>query len=207
ERSARLFPFRGYSYIFNQMSGAQSQMPAFLINIHRVSDIEDALAYIERIKGMGSLLDALSAQSAERAARGIQPPQWVYGYVIADIRNLTTSDPARRAPNAVLADFAAKVAKLVIDADAAAQLVSDVQADWQLHVYPAYRRRLAELERQQAGSPSDDGVWRLPVGPAYYQALPASYTTTDMSAQQIHDLGLSEVPRIHKAMQAIMAKV
>jgi len=207
ERNARLFPFRDYSYIFNQMSGSQSQMPAFLINIHRVTSAEDALAYIERIKGMGPLLDALSAQSAERAARGIQPPQWVYGYVIADIRNLTTSDPARPAPNAVLADFSAKVSKLDIDADAKARLVSDAQAAWQDHAYPAYRRLLAEMERQQATAPSEDGVWRLPDGAAYYQALLASYTTTNMTAQQIHDLGLSEVARIHDAMQAIMAKV
>ena len=207
ERNAKLFPFRDYSYIFNQMSGSQSQMPAFLINIHRVTDTQDARAYIERIEGMEPVLDALSAQSAERAARGIQPPKWVYAYVIADIGNLTTSDPARPAPNAVLADFAAKVAKLDIDADAKARLLGDAQAAWRDHAYPAYRRLLAEMQRQQASAPTDDGVWRLPDGAAYYQALLANYTTTDMTAQQIHDLGLSEVARIHGAMQAIMAKV
>ena len=206
ERNARLFPFRDYSYIFNQMSGSQSQMPAFLINIHRITDMEDALAYIERIRGMGPVLDELSAQSAKRALRGIQPPRWVYNYVIADIRNLTASDPARPV-NAVLADFGAKLAKLDIDAAAKARLISEAEAAWQDHADPAYRRLLAEMQRQQAAAPSEDGVWRLPGGPAYYQALLANYTTTDMTAQQIHELGLAEVSRIHDAMQTIMAKV
>jgi uncharacterized protein (DUF885 family) len=207
ERNARLFPFRDYSYIFNQMSGSQSQMPAFLINIHRVTNTGDALAYIERIKGMEPILDALSAHSAERAERGIQPPKWVYAYVIADIRNLLAGGPARPASNAILADFAAKVAKLDIDPSAKARLTGDAQAAWQDHADPAYRRLLAEMQRQEKAAPTDDGVWRLPDGAAYYQALLANYTTTDMTAQQIHDLGLSEVARIHGAMQAIMAKV
>src|SRR3546814_9270165 len=63
------------------------------------------------------------------------------------------------------------------------------------------------MKRQQPGAPTADGVWRLPDGKAYYEALLANYTTTDMTATQIHDLGLSEVARIHGEMKTIMAKV
>jgi len=200
-RAERLFPFRDHGYIFDQMNGAQSQMPAFLINIHRVANIAEAEAYISRIRGMGPILDALSAQSAERAANGFAPPKWVYPYVISDIANLTKPD------NAVIEDITAKVNKLDIDAAEKTRLVAAAKAAWAESAGPAYTRLSAEMARQQASAPTQDGVWRMPGGQAYYEALLANYTTTDMTAAQIHDLGLSEVARIHGEMKKIMVQV
>ncbi|SEH19753.1 Uncharacterized conserved protein, DUF885 familyt [Sphingopyxis sp. YR583] len=200
-RADRLFPFRDHGYIFDQMNGAQSQMPAFLINIHRVADVAEAEAYIERIRGLGPILDALSAQSAERATKGIQPPKWVYAYLISDIGNLQKPD------NAVVEDITAKVGKLNIDAAEKARLIASAKTAWAESAGPAYTRLSAEMKRQQASAPTQDGVWRLPDGKAYYEALLSNYTTTDMTASQIHDLGLAEVARIHGEMQAIMKKV
>ncbi|WP_419722562.1 DUF885 domain-containing protein [Sphingopyxis witflariensis] len=201
ERAERLFPFRSHGYLFDQMNGAQSQLPAFLINIHRVSNVAEVEAYIERIRGIGPLLDTLTAQSAERAAAGIQPPKWVYAYVISDIENI------RKPGNAVIEDFTAKVDKLDIAATEKARLGGSASAAWAGSAGPAYDRLLDEMKRQQASAPTQDGIWRLPDGNAYYEALLANYTTTDMTAAQIHDLGLSEVARIHGEMKAIMAKV
>ncbi len=201
ERADRLFAYRDHGYIFDQMNGAQSQLPAFLINIHRVANVGEAEAYIERIRGLGPLLDTLSAQSAERAAKGYAPPKWVYAYVISDIRNLLKPD------NAVIEDIGAKVGKLDIDAAEKARLVDAANAAWNESAGPAYARLLAEMQHQQKIAPTDDGIWRMPDGKAYYQALLASYTTTDMTAAQIHDLGLAEVARIHGEMEAIKAKV
>ena len=200
-RAERLFPFRDHGYIFDQMNGAQSQMPAFLINIHRVANVAEAEAYIERMRGLGPVLDALSAQSAERASAGIQPPKWVYPYLISDIGNLQGPD------NAVVEDIVAKVGKLDVDAAEKARLIAAAKAAWAESAGPAYGRLLAEMKRQQASAPTQDGIWRLPDGKAYYEALLANYTTTDMTAAQIHDLGLAEVARIHGEMKAIMAKV
>lgn len=200
-RAERLFPFRDHGYIFDQMNGAQSQMPAFLINIHRIANVREAEAYIERIQGLGPILDALSAQSAERAAKGIQPPKWVYAYLISDIENL------RKPDNAVIEDFTAKISKLDISATEKAGLMASAVVAWGNGAAPAYGRLLAEMKRQQASAPTQDGVWRLPDGKAYYEALLANYTTTDMTAAQIHDLGLAEVARIHGEMKTIMAKV
>jgi len=200
-RAERLFPFRNHGYVFDQMNGAQSQMPAFLINIHRVADVAEAEAYVERIRGLGPTLDALSAQSATRAANGIQPPKWVYAYLISDIGNL------RGADNAVVEDITAKVGKLAIDDAEKARLIASAKAAWAESAGPAYGRLLTEMKRQQVGAPTQDGVWRLPDGKAYYEALLANYTTTDMTAAQIHDLGLAEVARIHGEMKTIMAKV
>lgn len=200
-RAERLFPFRDRGYVFDQMNGPQSQLPAFLINIHRVANTAEAEAYIERIRALGPVLDALTGQSATRAANGVQPPKWVYAYLISDIGNLQGPN------NAVVEDLAAKVAKLDIDAAEKARLTAAAKAAWAGSAGPAYGRLLAEMKRQQASAPTQDGVWRLPDGKAYYEALLANYTTTDMTATQIHDLGLSEVARIHGEMKTIMAKV
>ncbi len=203
ERSAARFPYRHYGYIFDQMNGAQSQGPAFLINIHRVSSANDARAYVSRIEGVAGVLDSLTAQSKERAAKGVMPPKWVYPYVISDIENLLGAG----LENAVLKDFAGKVDALELPENERARLVSSAQLAWEQSAAPAYRRLLAEMQRQQAIAGTDDGVWRFPEGAAYYRALLANYTTTDLTADEIHDIGLREVARIHGEMRAIMAQV
>lgn len=205
KRRASLHPYRDYGYLFDQMNGAQSQLPAFLINIHRVSNKDEALAYVSRIEGLGPALDTLTAESRTRAEKGVMPPQWVYAYVISDIENLL--GPVDKNP--ILEDFGKKIASpqaKIAQIDQVMLLSSAVGA-WATSAYPAYQRLLAEMQRQQTIAPSDDGVWRFPEGDAYYKALLASYTTTDLSADQIHDLGLREVDRIHGEMRAIMAQV
>ncbi|WP_228241926.1 DUF885 family protein [Porphyrobacter sp. GA68] len=203
QRSASLFPFREYGYIFDQMNGAQSQLPAFLINIHSVADVKQARDYISRIEGLGPGLDTLTAESRQRAAAGVMPPRWVYPYVISDVQNLLNAG----AGNAVLEDFSGKVDALAIPAADKEQLKAAALAAWNSSAAPAYQRLLAEMERQQVQAPTDDGVWRFRRGAEYYSALLASYTTTDLTAEQIHDIGLHEVARIHEEMRAIMRQV
>lgn len=203
QRRASLRPYRDYGYIFDQMNGAQSDLPAFLINIHRVSSETDALAYVERLAGLGPLIDALTAQSRERADKGVMPPRWVYAYVISDIQNLLDAGDG----NAVLADLAAKVEKLAIDEDRKAGITGGARDVWWDSVAPAYQRLLAEMERQQAIAPIEDGIWRFKDGDKYYAALLQNYTTTDLTAEEIHALGLRETARIHDQMRAIMKQV
>ena len=100
----------------------------------------------------------------------------VYAYLISDIGNLQKPD------NAVVEDITAKIGKLTIDAAEKARLIGAAKAAWNESAGPAYGRLLAEMKRQQASAPTQDGVWRLPDGKAYYEALLANYTTTDMTA-------------------------
>jgi uncharacterized protein (DUF885 family) len=207
-RSAALFPFRNHEYIFDQMNGAHSQLPAFLINIHRVANEAEAEAYISRLRGLGPQIDALSAESARRFADGIQPPKWVFAYVISDIDNLSKSGrDMQLSGQTLLDDFRSKIAKLEVTPERRQALNMAAVAAWSESAGPAYRRLRSEMERQQALAPTDDGVWRMPDGAAYYRALLSQYTTTDMTATQIHDLGLAEVKRIHGEMRKIMARV
>lgn len=203
QRRASLHPFRDYGYIFDQMNGAQSRMPAFLISTRRVANEAEALAYVERIAGMGPQLDALTAKARERADKGVMPPKWVYPYVISDISNLLEAGNR----NAVLADLATKLERLDLDDATKAGINAGARDAWNNSVVPAYQRLSAEMERQQAIAPTDDGVWRFENGDKYYAALLSSYTTTDLSAEQIHEIGLRETARIHDEMREIMAKV
>ena len=207
-RSADSYRYRDYGYVFDQMNGAQSQLPAFLINIHRVTSTADAQAYISRLQGMGPGLRQAIAQSKARADKGIMPPKWVYPYVINDAKNVVAGFPFTKtsveAP--LYADIKGKIEKLgLTDADKAALLQQATDA-LLTSVKPAYAELVAEMERQQAMAGTYDGVWRFKDGAGYYAQLLKNYTTTDLNADQIHTLGLAQVARIHGEMREIMAK-
>jgi len=210
DRSAMLFPFREYGYVFDHRRGAHTSIPAFLINIHRISEPTHAEAYISRIRGIGPQLDALIVESAQRAAAGIMPPDWVYPYVIADLEALIAAGN----DNAVLEDFEKKVMALpvakgeTLEASAmGTMLLGAAEQAWNDSALPAYKRLLTEMKRQQAFAPNKDGVWRFPDGEQYYNARLKSYTTTDLTADEIHNIGLEQVERIQDEMRGIMAKV
>lgn len=208
ERAARAHPYRKNEYIFDQMNGAQSQMPAFLINIHSVKSKADAQAYVARLQGMGPQMDALIAEARSRSEAGVMPPKWVYPFVLDDARNVIRGAPFDDgAPSTLLADLTKKVEALDLTAPEKAALIEAGRQALTTSVKPAYERLIAEMERQQAIAPTDDGIWRLKDGGAYYAQLLANYTTTDLSADQIHQIGLDNVARIHGEMRKIMDQV
>jgi len=208
ERAAKAHPFRRNDYVFDQMNGAQSQMPAFLINIHRVASKSDAEAYVARLQGIGPRLDGLIAESRTRADAGVMPPKWVYPFVIDDARNVIKGAPFDGgASSTLLADLSKKVEALDIPAADKAALIAAGSDALLTSVKPAYQRLIAEMERQQAIAPAEDGVWRFKDGAAYYAQLLASYTTTDLTPDQVHQIGLDNVARIHGQMREIMKTV
>ncbi|MBV7257538.1 DUF885 domain-containing protein [Pacificimonas sp. WHA3] len=208
ERSAAAFPFRGNEYVFDQMNGAHSDMPAFLINIHVVRDRAQADAYVERLRGLGPVIDSLIAKAETRERNGVMPPDWVFPYVKSDIANLMNGAPfSQGEPTALYADLKKKVAALGIPQAEKDALIAAGEAALIESVGPAYRRLAAMVERQAATAPDVDGVHRFADGAAYYQERLRFYTTTDMTADQVHQLGLEQVARIHAEMEAIMTQV
>ncbi len=208
ERAMAAWEFRNHRYLFDQMNGLQSGGPAFLINIHRVTDIPTAEAYVSRLEGMDTMLDQAMAEASERAAARIMPPRWVYAYVISDARNITTGAPFGEGPDSPLfADLKTKVNALEIPDSEKARLIAAGRQALLDDVGPAYRRLIALMERQQAAASTDDGIWRLPQGAEYYAERLRNYTTTDLTPDQIHELGLRETARIHGEMRAIMEQV
>ena len=212
ERANAAYRYYDYGYIFDQMNGAQSQIPAFLINIHRIDNKADARAYINRLYGLGQVITNGIEGSRSRAANGVMPPKWVFPYVITDARNVITGAPfgttADGGPDAPLfADFKAKVGKLNVSQIEKDLLIADAAQALNKSVKPAYEALIAEMTAQEKVAGTDDGVWRFKDGAAYYAERLANYTTTNMTPDQIHTLGLAQVARIHKEMQAVQKKM
>ncbi|MEY3635192.1 MAG: hypothetical protein RLZZ61_1602 [Pseudomonadota bacterium] len=207
-RSEGAYKYNDYGYVFDQMNGAQSQIPAFLINIHRIDTKSDARAYVNRLYGIGPAMAEALGQAKTRAAKGIMPPKWVYPYVINDARNVITGAPFGDGSDAPLyADFKAKVAKLNISQIEKDLLIADAAQALNSAVKPAYEALIAEMTAQEKVAGTDDGVWRFPDGAGYYAERLSNYTTTNMTPDQIHNLGLAQVARIHKEMGVVQKKM
>ena len=208
ERSEAAYKYNDYGYVFDQMNGAQSQLPAFLINIHRVDNKSDARAYVSRLYGLGPGMMEAIAQAKSRVAQGIMPPKWVFPYVINDARNVITGAPFGDGPDAPLyADFKGKVAKLKISQTEKDLLIADAAQALNASVKPAYEALIAEMTAQEKVAGTDDGVWRFKDGAGYYAERLANYTTTNMTPDEIHNLGLAQVARIHKEMRVVQKKM
>ena len=210
ERAIEGWRWRYHGYPLNQMSGLHSDVPAFLINFHRVDSVADARAYIARLRGIAPLLGQLMDKAEVRAAKGIMPPKFVYGLVLDSCREVIAGAPFDTSgkKSALLEDIEGKIAALT-DADAAtkASLLADATASLTGAVQPAYGQLIALLQAHEKRATTDDGAWKLPEGGEFYAYQLRGSTTTRLTAAEIHALGLREVARIHSGMEAIMKQV
>ncbi|MCH7422415.1 DUF885 domain-containing protein [Shewanella sp. MM_2022_3] len=202
------YQWRYHNYPVNQMHGGHSMIASFLINQHQITDVSDAKAYISRLNGVPKRLSQLQQALEIRADKGIIAPKFVFGYVISDSQNLIKGAPFDKGEDsALLADFRKKVNALSISEAEKAQLIADVEKALVSQVEPAYKTLIAYIKTLEAKADTRDGVWKLPDGEAFYNNALARTTTTHMTADEIHQLGLAEVERIHNEMRAIMKKV
>ncbi|MFQ5512474.1 MAG: DUF885 family protein [Candidatus Krumholzibacteriia bacterium] len=203
------FEYRFHNYPVNQLRGWQSVVPSFLINFHRVESIEDAAAYIERLKNVEPLFEQVLENLKVRAVKGIVPPKFVFAYVIDDARNVITGTPfgGGQEDCAILDDFKGKVARLDIPETKKQELIDQAGVALLMFVRPAYEKLIAYLLELEKTSTTRDGAWKLPGGSGFYKNRLARMTTTNLTARQIHSIGISEVSRIHEEMRSIMHKV
>jgi len=209
EREAAGWRWRDHGYTFTPRSGPHMNAPSFLINNHRVDSVEDAEAYIARLRNLGGYLDQNIANSRRSYEMGIQTPQWTYEPMIATARNVIAGAPFDDSgeDSPILADFRDKVGELDLPEEETERLVAEAEAALTEEVQPAYERVIALFEEQAETASTDDGVWKHPDGGEFYNYLLNNYTTMDLSAEEIHQLGLQEVERIHGEMRAIMDQV
>ena len=202
-------PYRGHAYVFDQHNGAQSGIPTFLANNHTVANLEDAQAYIARLESMPEKVGGLLARSAASAARGITPPRHLYALVLSNCTNLLAGAPFTETgkDSVFWSDIRGKIDKTSLDAATKERLKAQARAALLNKVKPAYEAIIAEMTKQQATARTTDGVWALPDGEAYYAERLATQTTTRLTANEIHQLGLEAVARIHGEMAGIMRKV
>jgi len=200
--------WRYHGYPVNQMFGTHSSIPSFLINQHLIADAEEAKAYIARVKAVPEVIDDLIADLNLRADKGIIAPKFVFAHSIRDSQNIIVGIGAESdEENPLVADFKAKLDKLQLDESVEQALVAELNSALLMQFAPAYSNLIATLEQLDKRAEGNFGAWKLPDGAAYYSNALKRITTTDLSADEIHELGLSEVERIHNEMRAIMQQV
>ena len=202
------YKWRFHTYPVNQMYGTHSQIPAFLINQHSISNVKEAQDYIARVHGAQKLLEQLVEQLKLREAKGIIAPKFVFPHVIRDSKNILVGAPFDNAPNStIFADFTRKINELDITDNEKNTLISDVKVALIDNLKPGYEQLITYLTTLEKKADNRDGAWKFPDGEAFYNNALKRTTTTDFTSEQIHNLGLSEVSRIQNEMRVIMKQV
>jgi len=204
--------WRDWGYQFAANSNPTTGLPVFMINNHRIDSVGDAEAYVSRLKDAERVMGEIAAELRDRASKGVISPNFVFEPSIANTRNIIAGAPFDdAADNPVWADFQKKVAALEADDATKARLLGEGRAaltgEWK-RGYEHVLAALAEVQAQAATMPDrEGGVWRLPEGEAFYNARLRLSTTTDLTADQIHQIGLAEVARLQGEMQTVMDQV
>ncbi|MCC2615161.1 DUF885 domain-containing protein [Aestuariibacter halophilus] len=201
--------YRHHTYIMHQFRAFHTLIPSFMINIHRVSDLSDAEAYVSRLEKVDALFAQVIDQLKIREELGVFPPRWSYDQMIQASHNVIKGNPFEESPedSTIWQDFNAKLDALEISNAEKQGLRSRAREALLSSVKPAYDAMIAALEHQRELTPEGDGVWRLPDGDKWYQNRLAWFTTTDLTADEVHQIGLDNVARIHEQMRAIMQQV
>ena len=207
-RAEKSAEFRRHRYIFGR-NGAHTGLVNFMINQHRVDEKSDMEAYISRVAAIGPTLDVLIDRAKLAAGDGIRMPGFAYDQTVSEVARVTTGAPfAGAGETALFADGKAKIAALQtatkITPEEATTLTEQLRVAMVDKMKPAYDRLAAWATEDKANaSPTPQGVGSLPNGEAYYNAMLNLMTTTEMTADEIHQLGLSEVARIHGEMEKV----
>ncbi|MCP5021622.1 MAG: DUF885 domain-containing protein [bacterium] len=210
ERRFEAYRWRFHNYPVNQMHGRHKAAPSLLIGAHRITNLQQAEAYLKRLEGMGAMLTQLGKDIQKRETMGILPPSFVFPKVIQDCRNVISGRPFSDMgeTSILLADFTKKLASLEsLSADRSEALLGRAEYALISSVGPGYEHLIQILEEQQSRASEDDGIWKWPDGDDFYAFALRRTTTTDLTSDEIHTMGLEEVARIHGEMRVIQERV
>ncbi len=196
--------FSQHNYPVNQLFGVQNGFPRFMNESHVVKNAGDAANFVARLSKVDVKFAGVLAGLKLREAKRIVPPQFVLEKVLTEMRAFI-GVPAKE--NTLYVEFDKKLTELSgLDSTRKAELLSDAAAVIQSKVYPAYASLIAYYELLLPQSKGNYGVWALPDGDAYYDYEIEANTTTKMSADQVHQIGLDEVARIEVEMDQILTQ-
>ena len=217
-RKAEAFFYSGLT--FDQMNGDQSQLPTFLINIHQVDNLADMEAYIARIKAVAPYMTTALNNAKRTSALGITTPGFALDGVIQQSKAIISGAPfgasedgvAPHEDSPIWADIKHEINALLdnslINAEQADQLLTNARLALLQDFQPVYESVIDWAEAEQDKVPArSTGVGSQPNGAAYYEYRLASQTTTNLSAEEIHNIGLAEVARLRDEMALIVTEV
>lgn len=192
----------GSPYVVTQLTGAYRSMPNFLNEQHPLRTVDEADGYLARIEGFVDQLDAETAIIAEDAAAGVIPPDFAIDKASLQLtrfaegpasQNILVQSLVRRLPEAQ-----------AIPGTVRASYISRAEASVRDRVIPAVQRQIAALQRVRPQAVHEAGIWRLPQGGDMYAVALRSRTTTTMSPDEIHDVGLELIAQLNSEMDVIL---
>lgn len=208
EQQRESFRWRLHGYIASVNGSPAGSIPVFLINQHRVDSVEDARAYIARLKDVKRVMAEVSVALKTRAGAGIRAPAFTFAPVEADTRKVITGQPFGAGHDSALwADIQKKVGALDAPQSDKDALLAEARAALTGPFLQGYDQFLATQAEIAKDATTSNGAWALPDGGAYYANRLKVSTTTSLTADEIHQTGLDELARIQGEMRQIMARV
>ncbi|MFT7526918.1 MAG: hypothetical protein ACI9LY_002070 [Arenicella sp.] len=205
--------FRRNHYVFTQMQGVHTFLPTLMMSFHKVDSLSDMVAFNSRLNELGRALDQLVERAKLSVEAGVRPPRFSYEIVIKQAGDVISGKPFddSQTDSSLWANAQEKVAALLkadtIDQVKADELLAQANAALVTNLQPAYQNLIAFMQSDIANSSADaKGASTLPNGAAYYAERLANQTTTNISPEEVHQLGLSEVNRLRAEMEALMVK-
>lgn len=209
EQAARAAEFRYNGLVFEQMNGAQGFLPTFLLSFHNVATVSDFDAFVSRLSEAARALDQLIERAEASAELGVITPGFALTKVVDQARNVITGAPFTDGDDsAIWAGAKSNINSLV-----EASLLEQPEADALLEragsaltqdFGPAFERVIAWAESEMDKVPEvSTGLVSQPNGAAYYEYRLANQTTTDLTADEIHEIGVADVARLRGEMEAI----
>ena len=184
-------------YTVSQLGGTYQGIPDFLDSQHRIETRDDAEAYLSRLSAFARELDNETGRLRSEYAADIVPPDFAIDKTLQQIGNLTGTPAAQ---SVLTSSLARRTAEKGVAGDWAARAERIVAGE----VYPALGRQAETIRAQRAGAVHDAGVWRLPKGEDYYAYGLRYATTTRMSADEIHRLGLDQIAELSSRVGGIL---
>ncbi|MFM1566528.1 MAG: DUF885 domain-containing protein [SAR86 cluster bacterium] len=192
------FPF--HNFPLNQIGGIHLNVLEFMTDVHPIRNVKEAEAYIDRLNLFDDSFKAtLEILNAQKKA-GIFPPKFVFDHVIRQLEEFLNF---KENENPLRSVFLRKIEDLNLDSEVSSDLISKLDNAIENSVTPGFKLLYDFVNETRKKANQYHGVWSLPNGDEFYALRLKVYTTTDYSAEDIHNIGLSEVERITKRMQEI----
>ncbi|WP_029012079.1 DUF885 domain-containing protein [Niveispirillum irakense] len=209
ETAITFYRWRNHSFAVSHLGGAHTSIPSFLMGYHAVKTEEDAQDYVTRLEGAATVLDITVAEMRRQAGKGVLPPAFSFPRILTAARNVITDAPftAGAKDSPLYADLKEKVEKLEISAARKRALIQAGARALTTQLKPAYERFIAAVTDLQGQQTASNGAWSLPDGADFYRAQIRYHTGLEMTADEIHALGLTETERLHGELREAMAKL
>jgi uncharacterized protein (DUF885 family) len=194
--------FPEHDYPVEQMQGFQVDLPNFMVNLHPLDNAREARRFLERVSRFGVATDGVIERIRARERRDVYPPRWVLDRSLREMHDFRDPPPAE---SPLVAAFVRRTTKTKgLGAGERDTLTARLTRLVATVVDPAWDRLIAATEHARDHARNTDGVWALPDGEAYYAWCVRHYTTTDLSPDSVHALGLAEVARIQPVMRSLL---